>query len=83
MQEGYWAPPMSLWALLPEDCVVLRGPCLAAGHDIVEAIQMWYDEVAFYTHSTKHCVPDEVCGHYTQVSFERHSFVVRVSNNGQ
>ena len=39
----------------------------ALDNDYVRLVQLWYDEVQYFTHGTG-CEMDQVCGHYTQVN---------------
>lgn len=35
--------------------------------EIARPVVAWYNETAFYNYSKNNCLPDKVCGHYTQV----------------
>ncbi|XP_062023663.1 pathogenesis-related protein 1A-like [Rosa rugosa] len=54
------------------------GECLAmASYNMkpAEAVKLWADEKKYYDHASNTCAEGQVCGHYTQVVWEKSTHV--------
>jgi len=43
----------------------------ASSISLTSAIHNWYEEKTFYDYDTRRCQAGEMCGHYTQVCYDK------------